>query len=80
MSAVMNVIGGLAGSAIVLYAVNAAWPARSVRATLQVCGLGLNFVATAFTNGKVTEDKVGPHTDFLTEFPSLGAPHNAAQT
>ena len=29
------------------------------------------------TNGKVTEDKVGPHGDLLTEFPYLGPPHNA---
>ena len=29
------------------------------------------------TNGKVTEDKVGPHDDFLPEFPYLGPPHNA---
>lgn len=29
-----------------------------------------------FTNGKVTEDKVGPHTDFLSEFPYVGPPHN----
>ena len=29
------------------------------------------------TNGKVTEDKVGPHHDLLTEFPYLGPPHNA---
>ena len=28
-----------------------------------------------FTNGKVTEDKVGPHNDFLPEFPYLGPPH-----
>jgi hypothetical protein len=27
------------------------------------------------TNGRVTEDKVGPHEDFLTEFPYLGPPH-----
>jgi hypothetical protein len=27
------------------------------------------------TNGKVTEDKVGPHGDLLTEFPYLGPPH-----
>ncbi len=27
------------------------------------------------TNGKVTEDKVGPHDDFLPEFPYLGPPH-----
>ncbi len=29
------------------------------------------------TNGKVTEDKVGPHGDLLAEFPYLGPPHNA---
>ena len=29
------------------------------------------------TNGKVTEDKVGPHGDLLSEFPYLGPPHNA---
>jgi hypothetical protein len=28
-----------------------------------------------FTNGRVTEDKVGPHDDFLAEFPYLGPPH-----
>jgi hypothetical protein len=30
-----------------------------------------------FTNGKVTEDKVGPHSDLLPEFPYLGPPHKA---
>jgi hypothetical protein len=30
-----------------------------------------------FTNGKVTEDKVGPHDDLLAEFPYVGPPHNA---
>jgi hypothetical protein len=30
------------------------------------------------TNGKVTEDKVGPHRDLLIEFPYVGPPHNAA--
>jgi hypothetical protein len=29
------------------------------------------------TNGKVTGDRVGPHTDFLNEFPYVGAPHQA---
>ena len=29
------------------------------------------------TNGKVIEDKVGPHGDLLSEFPYLGPPHNA---
>ena len=32
---------------------------------------------TLFTNGKVTEDKVGPHNDFLPDFPYLGPPHSA---
>jgi hypothetical protein len=27
------------------------------------------------TNGKVSEDKVGPHDDLLPEFPYLGPPH-----
>lgn len=27
------------------------------------------------TNGGITTDKVGPHTDYLTEFPYLGNPH-----
>lgn len=27
------------------------------------------------TNGRVTEDKVGPHDDFLPEFPYVGQPH-----
>jgi hypothetical protein len=34
------------------------------------------FLAT-LTNGKVTEDKVGPHGDLLAGFPYLGPPHNA---
>ena len=29
------------------------------------------------TNGKVTRDNVGPHTDLLTAFPYVGAPHKA---
>jgi len=37
-------------------------------------------VADAFvsviTNGRVTGDKVGPHTDLLPEFPYLGPPHS----
>lgn len=27
------------------------------------------------TNGKITTDKVGPHTDYLSKFPYLGNPH-----
>lgn len=40
-------------------------------------------VADAFlailTNGKVTKDKVGAHTDLLDEFPYLGPPHKASR-
>ena len=32
---------------------------------------------TVFTNGKVTSDGVGPHTDLLTEFPYVGPPHGS---
>jgi hypothetical protein len=31
------------------------------------------------TNGKVTEDKVGPHSDLLNEFPYVGPPHNGSR-
>jgi len=30
------------------------------------------------TNGKVTTDGVGAHSDLLTEFPYVGPPHRAA--
>jgi len=30
-----------------------------------------------YTNGKITGDKVGPHSDLLDEFPYLGPPHAA---
>jgi hypothetical protein len=33
---------------------------------------------TVLTNGKVTTDRVGPHSDLLSEFPYLGTPHKAA--
>jgi len=36
-----------------------------------VIDISLNLV----TNGKVTGDGVGPHTDYLAEFPYLGRPH-----
>jgi hypothetical protein len=32
------------------------------------------------TNGKVTEDKVGPHGDLLSEFPYVGPPHQCRVT
>ncbi|HZA32811.1 MAG TPA: DUF4331 family protein [Propionibacteriaceae bacterium] len=34
-----------------------------------------DYVVAILTNGKVTEDNVGPHEDFLSEFPYLGPPH-----
>jgi|SRR3954447_12031896 hypothetical protein len=34
-----------------------------------------DFNSAIFTNGKVTEDGVGPHDDLLPEFPYLGPPH-----
>jgi hypothetical protein len=34
-----------------------------------------DYVLAILTNGRVTEDKVGPHEDFLSEFPYLGPPH-----
>jgi hypothetical protein len=40
-------------------------------------------VADAFlailTNGKVTSDKAGPHSDLLADFPYLGPPHDASR-
>jgi hypothetical protein len=32
---------------------------------------------TILTNGKVAGDRVGPHSDLLTELPYLGPPHSA---
>ena len=29
------------------------------------------------TNGKITSDNIGPHTDLLPNFPYLGTPHRA---
>jgi len=37
----------------------------------------VNFFLPLLTNGKVTDDKVGPHKDLLSEFPYVGAPHKA---
>jgi hypothetical protein len=37
----------------------------------------VNFFLPLLTNGKVTDDKVGPHKDLLTEFPYVGSPHKA---
>ena len=35
----------------------------------------LNRILTLITNGKVTDDLVGPHADLLDDFPYLGSPH-----
>ena len=37
----------------------------------------VNFFLPLLTNGKVTDDKVGPHKDLLAEFPYVGPPHKA---
>ena len=34
-----------------------------------------DYLVAILTNGRVTEDKVGPHDDFLPEFPYVGPPH-----
>jgi hypothetical protein len=35
----------------------------------------VDFFLPLLSNGKVTQDKVGPHKDLLTEFPYVGLPH-----
>ena len=35
---------------------------------------------SVLTNGKVTGDQMGPHTDVLAEFPFVGTPHHATLT
>jgi hypothetical protein len=37
----------------------------------------VDFFLPLLSNGKVTQDKVGPHNDLLTVFPYVGAPHKA---
>ncbi len=37
----------------------------------------VDFFLPLLTNGKVTQDKVGPHKDLLTSFPYVGPPHKA---
>ncbi|MGI8826910.1 MAG: DUF4331 family protein [Chloroflexota bacterium] len=55
------------------YTLPAAYPANGRALTDDV---GDVFLAI-LTNGKVTSDKVGPHTDLSSEFPYVGTPHNA---
>jgi hypothetical protein len=38
----------------------------------------LDHFLTILTNGKVTTDGIGAHSDLLTEFPYLAAPHRTA--
>ena len=40
----------------------------------------VDFFLPLLSNGKVTQDKVGPHKDLLAEFPYVGAPHQARAT
>ena len=37
----------------------------------------VDFFLPLLSNGKVTQDKVGPHKDLLAEFPYVGPPHQA---
>jgi uncharacterized membrane protein YfcA len=43
----MNVVSGMSGPPVVLYAVNAGWPPDRARPTLQLYFLGLNSTALA---------------------------------
>ena len=54
-SALMNVLGGMSGPVAALYAVNAGWPERSIRPTLQVFGITLN-IATLLSIGGIAID------------------------
>ena len=40
----------------------------------------VDFFLRLLTNGKVTQDNVGPHKDLLAEFPYVGPPHKARAT
>src|SRR6202044_2842403 len=40
----------------------------------------VDFFLPLLSNGKVTQDKVGPHKDLLTSFPYVGPPHKARAT
>ncbi|MBA3652735.1 MAG: TSUP family transporter [Actinobacteria bacterium] len=47
ISSAMTVLAGIGGPPIAMFAVNAEWPAETIRPTLQVYFLGLNIVALA---------------------------------
>jgi hypothetical protein len=40
----------------------------------------VDFFLPLLSNGKVTQDKVGPHKDLLAQFPYVAAPHQARAT
>jgi hypothetical protein len=40
----------------------------------------VDFFLPLLSNGKVTQDKVGPHKDLLVQFPYVGPPHKARVT
>jgi hypothetical protein len=40
----------------------------------------VDFFLPLLTNGKVTQDKVGPHKDLLAQFPYVAAPHQERAT
>jgi uncharacterized membrane protein YfcA len=44
LSAAMNLIGGIGGPPIAMYAVNADWPTTTIRPTIQAYSLGLNAI------------------------------------
>lgn len=48
VSAAMNVLAGVGGPAVALYATNAGWPAAAMRSTGQLYFLAANLVALAF--------------------------------
>ena len=47
VSSAMNVVSGVGGPAVAMYAVNARWPPHAMRPTLQLYFLGLNVVSLA---------------------------------
>lgn len=47
VSSAMNVVSGVGGPAVAMYAVNAHWPPHAMRPTLQLYFLGLNVVSLA---------------------------------
>jgi uncharacterized membrane protein YfcA len=59
VSSAMNVVSGVGGPAAAMYAVNAHWPPRAMRPTLQLYFLGLNVVSLAALGLAVPEPGAG---------------------